>query len=75
MDEKHRFLQLNATSNGSMKFFSMNIVLLIKKSSKECSNVPTNPITITRIFPHWPIVYLIDRSTPSYRPIGIKIDL
>ena len=20
-----------------------------------CSNVPTNPITITRIFPHWPM--------------------
>ena len=20
-----------------------------------CSNVPTNPITVTRIFPHWPM--------------------
>ena len=41
-----------------------------------CWNVPTNPITITRIFPHWPMEQIqIDRSTPSYRPIGIKIGL
>ena len=33
-----------------------------------CSNVPTNPITITRIFPHWPMEQIqVDRT------IGIKI--
>ena len=39
-----------------------------------CSNVPTNPITITRIIPHWPMEKIkIEKSAPSYRPIGIKI--
>ena len=34
----------------------------------------TNPITIPRMFPHRPMEQIwIDRSTPSYRPIGIKI--
>ena len=26
-----------------------------KRNLIQCSNVPTNPITITRIFPHWPM--------------------
>ena len=30
-------------------------VYIFFNNRNQCSNVPTNPITITRIFPHWPM--------------------
>ena len=43
---------LNRESEGPY-YDQEKLILLTKRS--QGSNVPTNPITITRIFPHWPM--------------------